>query len=275
MTTITIKEYFARDGSEFSKSDARIIGPVLQALSEQGGVTARDVIDAARSSNSPLHPYFEWNDKAAADEYRLYQARSMLRSIRVRYDDAGGEQREGRAFEIVRKSPYEPEARTYRSFQVLHGDSAFAAQMLGAAFDDLQMWKRKYEPYVGMWKRFGDAFQGVVNQIAEWRDEYFAGEIAGETDNALARLVAWRDESKAALDTWTACREQIEYIMEAIREAEKVFGVVPLAKARPCIRCGKDFKSEHVGHRICPSCAQTQKVSSGVGESAIEFMHGD
>src|SRR5689334_20620055 len=101
MTNITIKEYFARDGSGFSKKDAEKIGPVLYELSTRGAVTARDVVDAARSKNSPLHPYFEWDDKVAADQWRVHDARRMLGSIRIKYLDGGGiTTKEARAFQV-------------------------------------------------------------------------------------------------------------------------------------------------------------------------------
>lgn len=275
MTSITLKEYFAVAGSPYSNADARKIGPVINSLSESGAVTARDVVDSARSPNSPIHPYFEWDNQTAADLWRVETARRMLRSIRVKYQDAGGETRDVRAFQVNQARAWESEHRQYKTFQVLHGDSAFAAQMLGSAFDDLQSWKRKYEPYVAMWNQFGDTFQGVVNQISEWADEYKARNVAGETDDALVKLLAWRDGSRETLETWTACREQIEFILAAIGDAERLFKELPAAKTRPCIRCGKDFKSDHIGHRICASCAKTQKVSSGVGESTIEFIPGD
>jgi hypothetical protein len=272
MTAITIKEYFARDGSEFSKRDAAIIGPVLHEMSKDRGVTARDVVDAARSENSPLHSYFEWNDQKAADEYRLYQGRSMLRSIRIRYQEPGsGEIRESRAFQLVRNAPYEAEARTYRTFQVLHGDSAFAAQMLGAAYDDLAAWRNKYEPYTHIWQNFGDCFQQIVNQIEEWTEEYRAQSPAGETDTALANLLVWRDQSKDILATWTSCRESIGYVLEAIKNAETAFTKIDERKTRNCIKCEREFESIHSGHRLCTRCLNSKTVNQLKPDAAMAW----
>lgn len=272
MPSITAKEYYPRDGSTFSKVDAQKIGPVLEELAEERGLTARDVLDAAHSTNSPLHEYFEWNNDKAADLYRLDQARQIIRSIRVRYTDAGGEVRDVRAFQINKVSAFESDARTYRSFQVLHGDSAFAVQMLGSAFDDLTGWKRKYEPYVFMWEDFGGCLQQVVNQIGEWAEEYKAQAIAPETDTGLKKLLDWRDESEVMLQAWTTCREQIGYIMEAIGEAEGAFRRLDLKRERTCIKCNKPFKSESVGNRICKPCSKSQKMQSGVGNGAIDYQ---
>lgn len=270
MTSITIKEYVARSGSEFSHKDAAIIGPVLKSLSEQGGVTARDVLDTARSKNSPLHAYFQWDDKVAADEHRLYQARSMLRSIRVRYVDGDGiETKEARAFQVVRTAPFETAPRRYRTFQVLHGDTAFAAQMMDSAIDDLMNWKHKYEPYCSMWKNFGDVFQQVINQADEFAEEARAQHIAGETDDAVARLLTWKEECADILATWTAAREQVEYIMKAIGEAEAVFAEVNERKERTCLKCRRPFMSVSVGNRICKNCLNTKTVN----ERSLDYLN--
>lgn len=269
MTTITLKEYFARDGSVFSNKDAQKIGPVLHELSQQGGVTARDVVDAARSENSPLHSYFQWNDKVAADEFRLWRARDMLGSIKIRYIEkeraADGTEktitREARAFQVTRTAPHEPEPRKYRTFQVLHGDSAFAAQMMDSAFDDLIGWRRKYEPYVQIWKNFGDTFQAVVNQISEWEEEFPVEQAAPATDDALLALLSWRETNMEVLQTWTSCREQIEFIMQAIRDAEATFATLNEKKHRDCIKCGKSFVSFNAGHRMCPRCLNSKTVN--------------
>jgi hypothetical protein len=84
-----IKEYFAKASNKFTNSDAKIIGPVLGELAEKGPVSARDLLEIAHSTNSPLHTYFEWDDKRAAEAHRLSIAREMVRTIKVRviYDD--------------------------------------------------------------------------------------------------------------------------------------------------------------------------------------------
>jgi hypothetical protein len=43
----------------------------------------REVVEHARNQASPLHGDFEWNDSAAADEYRLIQARRLITEIEI------------------------------------------------------------------------------------------------------------------------------------------------------------------------------------------------
>lgn len=58
----------------------------LKELAEQnhGLLTPSAVVEAARAKDSALHSRFEWDDGAAADKYRLIQARIML-SVAVEY----------------------------------------------------------------------------------------------------------------------------------------------------------------------------------------------
>jgi hypothetical protein len=57
---------------------------LLKIYTEQGGkLTPEKVLEVASGSVHPLHSYFEWDDTTAAIEYRLSQARSLIKSIKV------------------------------------------------------------------------------------------------------------------------------------------------------------------------------------------------
>lgn len=51
-----------------------------------------DIINAARPKRSPLHRFFEWDDGAAAEKYRLVQAGFLVKAV-VRVVDRGGEKK--------------------------------------------------------------------------------------------------------------------------------------------------------------------------------------
>src|ERR1700726_327140 len=98
--SISIKEYFALAGSRFSKEEARAIGPLLHELAIEGRSSSADVVEAARSSNSPIRRFFEWDDVRAGHLYRLSQADEMIGSIRVRYT-ADNREYATRAFRVI------------------------------------------------------------------------------------------------------------------------------------------------------------------------------
>jgi flagellar basal body rod protein FlgC len=57
----------------------------LEKLTKKGrGVlTPRAVVEAARNPESALHDRFTWDDDKAADQWRLEQARQLIRSVTV------------------------------------------------------------------------------------------------------------------------------------------------------------------------------------------------
>lgn len=58
------------------------------AISEgRSGQLVEAILDEARNPDSPLHPWFEWDDSAAAEKYRRLQAGRLI-AVVVRQADA-------------------------------------------------------------------------------------------------------------------------------------------------------------------------------------------
>ena len=75
--------YSWRPGSRI-RIDADKAGRELAHIERQEGeLTPASVLEQARSSNSALHDHFEWDDSAAAEQYRIGQAGELIRSIVV------------------------------------------------------------------------------------------------------------------------------------------------------------------------------------------------
>jgi hypothetical protein len=55
----------------------------LAALESKGNLSPDAVIDVARKPSNPLHEFFDWNDATAAHSYRIEQARTLIRSVRI------------------------------------------------------------------------------------------------------------------------------------------------------------------------------------------------
>jgi len=103
-------KYVAKANTPFSDKDAKKLGPVLEKIVSKADPAKlpEAIIEQAKSTGSPLHRYFEWDDSKAAHKHRLDQARCMIRSIEiVRVDTRGTEQRV-RAIEHVKGTGYVP-----------------------------------------------------------------------------------------------------------------------------------------------------------------------
>lgn len=54
----------------------------IRTKAQDGLLRAKDVVDFARSNpDSKLHAHFEWDDSVAAEEFRLHQARGLIRAV--------------------------------------------------------------------------------------------------------------------------------------------------------------------------------------------------
>lgn len=71
----------SKENYEAKKAAAAALNQMSKA--NGGRITPEQIVDAARDESSPLHQYFEWDNRIAAEQYRLMQARTLLRSCQV------------------------------------------------------------------------------------------------------------------------------------------------------------------------------------------------
>lgn len=66
-----------------------IVAKELARIYERdGGVRASVVVDEAKPKDSPLHDSFEWNNGKAGAQYRMIQARKLIRRVKIEFEDA-------------------------------------------------------------------------------------------------------------------------------------------------------------------------------------------
>ena len=64
--------------------DPQAAGEELERIKQRDGtIGAPAVVNEARPEDAVLHPAFEWADPVAAEQYRLIQARSLIKKVRV------------------------------------------------------------------------------------------------------------------------------------------------------------------------------------------------
>ena len=118
-------QYAWRDGSRV-KLDAGIAGAELDRIArERGGLVPAVIVDEARPEDAPLHDAFLWDDEAAGERYRQWQARDMIRSIRVVYAEA--EESEPIYFHVSKSEGFE--AGAYLPATVIAKDVDLVAQV--------------------------------------------------------------------------------------------------------------------------------------------------
>ena len=94
---------------------------------QQGRLDPRDVVDAARNPDSPLHSLFPWDDELAADAHRLNVARALIRRVKlvVRVDE-----QKFRVVQYVRDPQRDPKESGYLASTKVKSRSIATAVML-------------------------------------------------------------------------------------------------------------------------------------------------
>lgn len=126
--------------------DAQAAGEELERIRvhHNGRLQAEAVVDAARPKASILHPHFEWDDRAAAEQFRVEQAKYLVRSITVRMEKPSGAKAPIRAFVSVERD----EDRSYTSLAHAMSDAELRAQVLEQAWRELEAWRQRHAELV-------------------------------------------------------------------------------------------------------------------------------
>jgi hypothetical protein len=121
----------------------RILIDELHRIEAAGGgkLLASAVVDAARPSGSPLHSHFDWDDSAAAEKYRLMQARQLIR-VCVEYIRVGVTTKRIQAF--VSLITDREAGGGYRSTVNVLAMDHLRAQLIEDAMLDMERFRAKY-----------------------------------------------------------------------------------------------------------------------------------
>ena len=122
---------------------AQVAGEFVEAMrQEKGHVTAREILDAARSEESPIHAAFCWDDGEAAEKWRLRQAGEMLRCLVRIVPVAPNRTAPVRAFVSIENGN---SRRGYVSVDVAMADDDMRGQLLQRALDEAKHWRDQYQ----------------------------------------------------------------------------------------------------------------------------------
>lgn len=126
-----------------AKVDAQIAGAELERLKtwHNGALDPEHVVEASRDPDAPLHEAFEWDDKTAADAYRVNQAGYLIRSIEIAHVAAPeADPAYIRAFVSVERG----KERSYTGTFDALADPDLRKQVVAAAWRELESWRQRH-----------------------------------------------------------------------------------------------------------------------------------
>ncbi len=124
---------------------------VAKFINMAGNVDAEQIVSLASPKGSPIHKYFEWNDKIAGHAYRLTQARHLVLAIQITDTQTN---LSSRAFESVVIEG----KRAYVSVQKIAQSPDLVEQVIENALRELRYWSEKHQKF----KKF---FGGIFDEI--------------------------------------------------------------------------------------------------------------
>lgn len=128
----------------------------LLAIRKQYGVlTAEHVLAAATPVGSPLHDKFTWDDSEAAEQYRLIEARKLIRFVREPYTRPTGEPGTVRFFH---PQPQASGAMVYQPLAEIVQDPIASALLMKQAERE---WRALWARYQHL-QEFVDLVRGAV-----------------------------------------------------------------------------------------------------------------
>lgn len=129
--------------AKFRKHDVREVGEALTRVREQcGKLDPSDIVEASANRKSVLHRIIPQGDKEAARIGREAIASSLIRSIVLRSERAGGKPIDTRAFVSVRDPS--TKKQTYQGIEETMATEEGREYLLRRAWLQLKSWRQCY-----------------------------------------------------------------------------------------------------------------------------------
>jgi len=122
----------------------RDVERILEEIRQEhnGILRPEDVIKRAQDPESPLHERFQWDDTEAAYQYRLYQARQLIR-VCVKVVAEADEDKPLRVY-VSLLPDRRQEGGGYRTLEDVLESADLREQLLEQATHDFRRWEEKY-----------------------------------------------------------------------------------------------------------------------------------
>ena len=134
-----------RDGYH-AKVDATVAYKELQSIrkSNNGEITPENILEKARLKKSPLHKAFNWDDKKAANQFRLYEARNMSRCLNITIKEKPERPVQWLAVVTVARPDEQPARKVYKSIEDILKDPVSRDELLSRAITEALSYRKKY-----------------------------------------------------------------------------------------------------------------------------------
>ena len=161
MTEVKMRDFEWREGTSHKGIDPEVAGQILAKIADRDGeITTEAVLKEATKKRSPLKAWFTWDNTAAAERWRLYEARKLIQSVRVRIVGDDDEERTIRAFVHLGTPGSREEG--FDTISRILSEPERRAKLLANAFVELEQFQNKYRDL----KELSDIFAALDEAVA-------------------------------------------------------------------------------------------------------------
>lgn len=143
----------------------------LEKIRKRDGVLIpAAVVKKAKAKTNPMHKEFTWDDNAAAEQHRLNQARLLMRTIEVIYEEAP--MVPTRVYELITQpaTKDKPARKAYQTVTEILADPIARDELLSRAIRDALAYRKRYNGLSELAKVFH-----VMDEFVENADKMLAG----------------------------------------------------------------------------------------------------
>lgn len=149
-----------------SKVSAQVVGETIEQIAARDGAcTPYRLVDEAMPQDSPLHSLFTWNEKEAATNWRVSEARNLIAGLTIMVERREGAVRVP-AFVSVGRSRDSDAPRGYRPISVVQANPDFRQEAIDDALSQLKALERRYHVIEGL-SPVWDAIDQVSDRVAK------------------------------------------------------------------------------------------------------------
>lgn len=157
------KQYRIRQGAHLKAQYLPVVVKTVEQLVAEDRLSPTNFLEAARPETAPLHDLFEWDDTQAANEYRLEQARRILRSIEVVVVGADKKEHATRYVHAL-EGEHEGEASFVVHDQVKRSPT-LAQRLADDAYESAVNWADRYQEFCEVYPVVNRRVGGIVRAV--------------------------------------------------------------------------------------------------------------
>ena len=132
--------------------DAQTVADEITSIGD--AVSPQEIVEKAKDEMTELHKCFEWDDEIAAEKYRVYEARQLVRHLVIEKPEPEEGEKEKPP---VRYFLQTVNGTGYRPTEIIYRDENAYATLLETALAELKAFQRKY----GRLKELDDVFEAI------------------------------------------------------------------------------------------------------------------